>query len=621
MNIKEIVGDLFGFNQEINTCKNELLITTSNLNNTLKVLNDSHRRVESLEEQLKLVSNQLDKKDLDAEYWNSKYPVANVEYVGRTWGTSKKMIPIDVRLLVTPQDFHIHDILKANNLYYVVGNNIDDHIVKVYHFIKAKYYKYVYDQDNYGVTEYWEFPYEILESLKKGYSKGADCLEENTEIITDVGYKKIKDLTIDDKVLSYNFETKESEFKKVLNVWDKGILPTKKLSFMGGVEIISTNDHKFYFRTDNKNGVSEYQKQRLSEHDFENSNRNMKNKVPYLIKQPYLLKDIEELSENDCFIIGYYLAEGWGSKTKNVKYLCGYELDDNVLPILDDLNITYNYYTNSHGCPQINLHKSYLNKYLDMCGRTSYEKNIPNELKNLPINKLKKIIEGYHLGDGSKGNLKRVVFTTVSEKLADDVTEILNKIGRPSNKFFIKDCGGFGHSEVYRIDVNDNSYRNRNYGYNNLSENTLINIEDFEEKQVYDIEVEDNHNFFLKNGILVGNCDSWASFIISFLIASGVPEWKCRVVVGMSKLGGHSTCYCYCDKTNKFHHLNSTMGAKSSYKKLEEYPTTDDAETTDPIGIYNVWLSYNNLFSWHKFSSEAKADFIKEKGKEFFIIK
>ena len=294
MSLKSFVGQLFGFTSEVNGYRNQLVVCESNVLNAKASLTTTQTKLSKLKNQFDLLSDQYDELTKPAdpleEYWNSKYPTANIEYNGRTFGTSTKMIPIDVRLLVTPQDYHIHDILAANNLYYKSGS-IDDHIVKLYHFIKAKYYRYVFDQNNYGITEYWEFPYEMLEALRLKYAVGFDC-------------------------------------------------------------------------------------------------------------------------------------------------------------------------------------------------------------------------------------------------------------------------------------------------------------------------------------------DSWASFIVSFLIASGVPSWKARVVIGNSVVGGHSTVYVHCDATNKFHHINSTMGGKSSYTKLSDYPTTNDAGkgNSDALGIYNVWLSYNNVFSWHKFSSAARSDFKKEKGKEFFNI-
>jgi hypothetical protein len=116
------------------------------------------------------------------------------------------------------------------------------------------------------------------------------------------------------------------------------------------------------------------------------------------------------------------------------------------------------------------------------------------------------------------------------------------------------------------------------------------------------------------------DCDSWADFMASFYIAAGIPEWKVRIVIGGCQLGGHSTVYVHSDETNKFHHLNSTYGnAWNRNTKISDYPTTDDAETTDKLGIKNVWFSFNNLYAWHKFSSEAKKSY--EKENEDFVIK
>lgn len=103
---------------------------------------------------------------------NNKYPKANIEYIGRTFGTSKDMIPIDVRLLITPQDFHIQQEIKDNNLQI---KDPETDVPKIYKYIYSKYYKYVEDQINYGLPELWEFPFEILEKKRRNPNVGFDC--------------------------------------------------------------------------------------------------------------------------------------------------------------------------------------------------------------------------------------------------------------------------------------------------------------------------------------------------------------------------------------------------------------------------------------------------------------
>lgn len=176
MNLKNFIGDLFGFNQELSHFKrvnNSLVTQLANCKTNLNTMENNYK-------ELSKKNNKLIKKlegyeeSEEAKFWNEKYPVKNVEYWGRTWGTSKKKIPIDVRLLITPQDYHIHELLEKHDLYYG-GGSVDDHIVKIYKFVKNNYYRYVYDHNNYDVTEYWEFPFEMFEALERGYTKGFDC--------------------------------------------------------------------------------------------------------------------------------------------------------------------------------------------------------------------------------------------------------------------------------------------------------------------------------------------------------------------------------------------------------------------------------------------------------------
>lgn len=108
--------------------------------------------------------------DPQEKFWNEKYPTANIEYLGRVFPTTKETIPIDVRLLITPSDFHLKKILDDNGLN-VTGSNYDETAIKIWKFVKTKWYKYTYDQQNYGIGELWEFPFEMLAKLTNGY----DC--------------------------------------------------------------------------------------------------------------------------------------------------------------------------------------------------------------------------------------------------------------------------------------------------------------------------------------------------------------------------------------------------------------------------------------------------------------
>ena len=111
--------------------------------------------------------------------------------------------------------------------------------------------------------DYWKTPIEFIENK----DNDNDCLEENTEILVNDGIKRIKDLKSGDLVLSYNYDREQYEYKKVINVWDKGILDGYKIKLKNGHSIIATNNHRFYCRT-RENYPEKYEVKRLEDINF-----------------------------------------------------------------------------------------------------------------------------------------------------------------------------------------------------------------------------------------------------------------------------------------------------------------------------------------------------------------
>ena len=71
------------------------------------------------------------------------------------------------------------------------------------------------------------------------------CVSENTEVITASGRKLIKELIVGDSVLSYNESSGFSEFKKVKSVVNNGVKKTILIKSKNG-DVICTPDHKFF---------------------------------------------------------------------------------------------------------------------------------------------------------------------------------------------------------------------------------------------------------------------------------------------------------------------------------------------------------------------------------------
>lgn len=77
---------------------------------------------------------------------------------------------------------------------------------------------------------------------------GAGCFDGDTLIKTVDGYKKISEITTDDKVYSYNETTKMIEIKDVesTHTFDDHPENILKLEFENGETVICTESHEFF---------------------------------------------------------------------------------------------------------------------------------------------------------------------------------------------------------------------------------------------------------------------------------------------------------------------------------------------------------------------------------------
>ncbi len=175
-------------------------------------------------------------------------------------------------------------------------------------------------------------------------------------------------------------------------------------------------------------------------------------------------------------------------------------------------------------------------------GNKSQRTEIPEIIFQLPKTLRASFIEGVFDGDGSyyenKDEYKRRIhFSTSSEKFATDLQELLASLGtksRVSSKI-IKDLEIRGktyeiNKESYSLKVRDknsinrlaesinpvkadlaieeySNYHNSNNHRKKLSNYTeILNIESKGKEEVYNIEVEDNHNYLSSSRAVLHNC-------------------------------------------------------------------------------------------------------------------
>ena len=125
--------------------------------------------------------NQAEPEQAEKDYWNNKRPKADVFYRGRTIPLTTEMISNDVKVFITPEDAKIQKDIKKYGLKVNDVKNCNADILKIYKHTRTKQinpYKYKYDNQSFGIGEYWMFPFELM-AMGKG-----DCDDWSHELVS-----------------------------------------------------------------------------------------------------------------------------------------------------------------------------------------------------------------------------------------------------------------------------------------------------------------------------------------------------------------------------------------------------------------------------------------------------
>lgn len=371
-----------------------------------------------------------------------------------------------------------------------------------------------------------------------GPFESGDCVAYYEEIYTKEGIKKVGDLKVGDIVLSYDLEAKRYVYKPIIKIWEKGLLPGVRVGIKNGQSIDITHNHPMWTRT-NQQGISHYEKRYFKDIDL---SRWWKRRLPIAKKLPYNIKDIEWLTEDLCFVIGHYLAEGWAEG----HHVCssGYDMPEHIFPILKKHDIPYSEYKNNSGVPCIRFLKSKFKTFLERLKENSFDIHLPEEMFHLPGNKLRAILDGFWLGDGHNSNYpqksghtsnKQKVYSTSSKQWAEDIQRIGLQLGTSFYVWKQEHHQGLGNKPIYRISHNTNSHYYKDHGYEGLSEIGIArkNIKEIGMVKMRDFEVADTHTFIFKNGLVCHQCEDFALTKAQELLNKGYPASALHIEVGL----------------------------------------------------------------------------------------
>jgi len=298
-----------------------------------------------------------------------------------------------------------------------------------------------------------------------GRDKIAFCYDEATEILTQSGFKKFKDLNENEIVATLNPKTSQLEYKQIERKI-KYHFVGKMIHFKGQrIDLMVTPDHKIYRKFRLKKGYH---------FKLEEANKSLKRRwmtqmtskckwegetkerfiIPQIPKQTRPTKGICSFPIKDFVrFMGWYLSEGCCIEQKRGRYEViitqdekSAERSEEIFSVIKNLGFTP--YRNGH---HICFNSKELAHYLKQFGKVK-SKYIPEWIKNLSSDYLSIFVDAMIKGDGTfeKGRMRK--FYSSSIELIDGMQELLLKMGYSTT---VSEYSGVGFSKdkIYHLNI------------------------------------------------------------------------------------------------------------------------------------------------------------------------
>jgi hypothetical protein len=256
-----------------------------------------------------------------------------------------------------------------------------------------------------------------------------NCYDDITEILTEKrGFQLFKNLLSDDKVATLQGPGQDEIVYQLPSGVAVHDYDGEMLGFNGeNVDFLVTPDHKMWV------SLRHALKTKNSWSDFEakTAQEIYNNTLVRVRKDAKWLSGVTEYSEDFFELFGFMLAEGNCNSNGQLNVSQREHGYVDSLMQRNSLIGTWGTSNRQFNISKTNKHFSKIYELFSPLGR-SYEKYIPDELKNAPPVHLRSLVKGFALGDGNEYNGTIRLYTS-SQRLADDLQEISIKAGLAAN--------------------------------------------------------------------------------------------------------------------------------------------------------------------------------------------
>jgi hypothetical protein len=356
-------------------------------------------------------------------------------------------------------------------------------------------------------------------------SKAGDCLAAGTRLLTPTGYIAIEDVEPGMTIQGRRGWTKVSK------VWDKGVIPVKNYHLDNGGSFTATDDHRCFLLNGGEARAGDL---RVGDALL----------GPAAIELPEKRGD---LTEDDCYFIGLFIADGWADGNK----ACISGKDGFAKEAQKHWVKTY---AELQGW-RTKWHTRYITVYIPKVhplysffysGKLAPEKAVPDSvIAEITPMKLKRLVDGLMADSFQPLSSQRAVgaekkrksqhrsgvcYSTTSHDLAKQMRLLTRMLGFSVSDSLVVDHGGLGTHPVHR--VYPRYYRNKPAKVEEVVEAGTAHC--------YDIATADQGIYLPDADVVVHNCDDKTILEIAVLGSVGIRAWP--VVIGV-RPGHYSHVY------------------------------------------------------------------------------
>lgn len=349
---------------------------------------------------------------------------------------------------------------------------------------------------------------------------GFPCFPKGTLITTSEGLKDIVEIKKGDMVLTH-----KKRFKPVVTPMKKHKIGIMNLKVMGLPEFKVTEEHPFYCveRTTKYNSKLKKYEYFYSKPKWVECKDLTKNHYIAFGKSE-LEENPENLTEEECWLIGRYIADGFIRNNKRPDRKNSYNNQviygigkHKLQEFKDNIKTYYVGYVEERTSIKCKIINKRLMELCLACGKGAINKKIPGFIINLPKDLLKCFFSGYMSGDGGlHKNTYRAV--SISKQLIYQLGQLVNKLEQKHYSIIFTKTPDTTIIEGRVVNQNDyysiqykKDLKTKYFYHNDFIFSPVRSLTfdpDFKD-YVYNFEVEDD-NSYIANNLIAHNCQSWS---------------------------------------------------------------------------------------------------------------